>query len=450
MTQSIDRRNFLGLVLAAPALSRTCTAIGQPDGEPESPLIGPRERIVFFGDSITQGGSYVAYLEALTRLRFPNSAIEIHNHGISSETISGTSEPDHDPRRPWAHERFARDVADWHPTLLVSCFGMNDGNYHPFDEDRFARYREGINRLLERASREAGVRRTILCTPPPFDAYQRKNGDPKATHYGYKYPAVDYDATLSRYAQWLLTLRDNGQTVVDLHGPMNRHLAQRRKARVSFTLMPDGVHPDATGHAVMAINLARQIGLTGPRSTIAIAGNLESAKVNSGMITGSNRTDGGLEVELAMPARWRFSVGVDADSMALENVAEAFDAIRITLERPQEGMFEVTWTEGPETAPIARQASGRELAEGIRLVPAETSNAPAAQAGERLAQAVMKHRQAAAAAWRGRAMKLPKDAEARGPQLEELATEAAAAAELSKLAGTRVPGARLKIRRLPT
>lgn len=450
MTRTIDRRNFLGLVLAAPALSRTGIARGKAERKPGSPLIGPRERIVFFGDSITQGGSYVAYLETLLRLRFPASAIEIHNHGISSETISGTSEPDHDPRRPWAHERFARDVADWHPTILMSCFGMNDGNYHPFDEDRFDRYREGIRRLIERAGKEAGVRRTIFCTPPPFDAYQRKNGDPKATHYGYKYPAVEYDATLGRYAQWLLTLRENGQTVVDLHGPMNRHLAQRRKDRVSFTLMPDAVHPDATGHAVMAITIARQIGLTGPRSTITIAGNLESAKVDSGTISGSNRTDGVLELELAVPARWRFGDGVDAESMALENVAEAFDAIRVTLEKPLEVMFEVTWTEGPEVAPIVRRASGRELAEGIRLVPAEASKSPAAQSGERLALAVMKHRQAAAAAWRGRAMKVPRDAEARGPQLEELATEAAAAAELSKLAASHIPGARLKIRRLPT
>jgi len=61
----------------------------------------------------------------------------------------------------------------------------------------------------------------------------------------------------------------------------------------------------------------------------------------------------------------------------------------------------------------------------------------------------MKHRQAASANWRNRAMKLPKDAEERGPQLEEIATEAAAAAELSKLAAAAVPGALLKIRRLP-
>jgi lysophospholipase L1-like esterase len=450
MTLPIDRRNFLRALAVSPALARFGESVSRAESGETKPLFGPRERIVFFGDSITQGGSYVAYLETLLRLRFPQSSLEIHNHGISSETISGTSEPDHDPRRPWAHERFTRDVADWHPTILLSCFGMNDGNYHPFEEDRFAKYREGIQRLIDRAKNEAGARQTILCTPPPFDPYQRKNGDPKATHYGYKYAAVNYDETLGRYAQWLLTLREQGQAVADLHGPMNRHLAERRKKRVSFTLMPDAVHPDATGHAVMAITLAKQIGLTGPRATISIAPDLASAKVDRGTIIATNSQENSLELDLSLPACWRFGASVDPESLELENASEAFDAIRIVLEKPLDGMFEITFSEGPDAAPYFRKANGRELSEGIRIVPSADGNSPASQAGKRIAEAVMKHRQSAAAQWRGRAMKLPKDAEARGPQLEELATEAAAAAELSKLAGTLVPGARLKIRRLPT
>ncbi|MBI1322942.1 hypothetical protein GC170_07125 [bacterium] len=445
----MNRRNLIRSLAAAPAL-RTLVSPAIHAGETSSqPLIGPRERIVFFGDSITQGGAYVAHLETLLRLRFPASAIEIHNHGISSETISGTSEPDHDPRRPWAHERFARDVAEWHPTLLFSCFGMNDGNYHPFEEDRFSKYVEGVNRLIERAKGEARVQRLILCTPPPFDPYQRKNGDPKAVHYGYKYPAVNYDDTLGRYAQWLLSLREQGQTVADLHGPMNRHLAKRREQRVSFTLMPDAVHPDATGHAVMAIVLAGQIGLTGPRATISIDGNLEAARIDRGSVVDSKKLDQVLELALALPVPWRFGAGVDQESIHLESVADRFDAISIRLETPPESIFELTFQADSNAEPVVRKVSGLELSRGISVIMPENPGSASFQAGEKLAEAVMKHRQSASAQWRGRAMKLPKDAEERGPQLEELATEAAAAAELSKLAATPVPGARLKIRRLP-
>jgi len=446
---TLNRRNLLRSLAAASALRAIESARIEADEVSTRPLIGDRERIVFFGDSITQGGSYVAHLETLLRLRFPTSAIEIHNHGISSETISGTSEPDHDPRRPWAHERFARDVADWHPTMLFSCFGMNDGNYHLFEEARFAKYVEGVNRLIDRAKTEAGAQRLILCTPPPFDPYQRKNGDPKAVHYGYKYPAVNYDETLGRYAQWLLTLRDRGQTVADLHGPMNRHLARRREKRVSFTLMPDAVHPDATGHAVMAIVLAGQIGLAGPRSTVTIAGDLESARIDRGSVSDSKKRDQGLELALALPAPWRFGAGVDQESIDLESVSERFDSLSIRIDRPLEGRFEVTIQADPKSDTVVRQESGQELFRGIFVDPLDKPGSAAFEAGEKLAEAVMKHRQAASANWRNRAMKLPKDAEERGPQLEEIATEAAAAAELSKLAAAAVPGALLKIRRLP-
>lgn len=446
---TFNRRNLLRSLAATPALRMLGSAATHAGYATHQPLIGPRERIVFFGDSITQGGSYVAQLETLLRLRFPSSAIEIHNHGISSETISGTSEPDHDPRRPWAHERFTRDVADWHPTMLFSCFGMNDGNYHPFEEARFAKYVEGVKRLIDRAKSEARVSRLILCTPPPFDPYQRKNGDPKAVHYGYKYPAINYDDTLGRYAQWLLSLREPGLTLADLHGPINRHMTKRREQRVSFTLMPDAVHPDATGHAVMAITLANQIGLTGPRATVTIAGNFESARIDRGCIADTKTLDHGLELTLALPAPWRFGTGVDQESIDLERVAERFDAVSIQLERPLEGMFEVKFSADSKNEPITRTVSGQELARGIDVVSPDEPGSAAFEAGEKLAEAVMKHRQSSSAQWRGRAMKLPKGAEERGPQLEELATEAAAAAELSKLAATPVPGARLKIQRLP-
>lgn len=446
---NVSRRHFLrhAVLVSAGSFQRSSFPgrTSAADSELRQPLLGNRERIVFFGDSITQGGSYVAYLETLMRIRFPKSSLEIHNHGISSETISGTSEPDHDPRRPWAHERFARDVADWHPTLLFSCFGMNDGNYHPFDENRFSKYREGILRLIDRAKNEAGARRLILCTPPPFDAYQRKNGDPKAIHYGYKYPATNYDETLHRYSQWLLTLREKNETVIDLHGPMNRHLAARRKGKVSFTLMPDAVHPDSTGHAVMAIVMARQIGLPGPRDTATIAAGFAGVVADRGTISITEKTAEGLAFEWNVPPAWAFGGGVDAESLALENFDSTFNSLSIRLDDPAEGEYELSALSQPGEKPVVRCVSGAELSKGVSIDPLESATSPARVASEALAEAVSKHRHAASAAWRNRAMKLPRAAEDRGPQLEELAMEAAAAAALSAQAGMLVPGPLLKI-----
>lgn len=388
-----------------------------------------RERVVFLGDSITQGGQYVAYLETLMRLRSPGKSFEVHNHGISSETISGTSEPDHDPRRPWAHERFSRDVADWRPTLVFSCFGMNDGNYHPFDQERFEKYQAGIHRLIERVEKEAGTKRLIISTPPPFDAYQRGNGDKKAQFYGYKYPAINYDETLGRYSDWLLTLKDKGQTVIDLHGPINRHLSDRRKQRVSFTLMPDAVHPNSTGHAVMAITMAKALGLNTSRDELMIDGQFKTPLAAKHGQAELQSGDSNQAVILwKVPAAWSFGADVDQESLALEGLDAQFNRLMLKMQSPKPGMYRLEIQDGLKS-PVIKTVSSEELAKGVNVDPVDRS------AGQALSEAVMKHRQAASNEWRNRAMKLPRNDERRGPQLEELALEAEAAAKLSAQAG---------------
>ena len=72
--------------------------------------------MVFFGDSITQSGGYVADIEVFLLTRFHDRTFSVFNHGRSSETISGTSELDHHPRRPDAHLRFTRDAVHPGPT----------------------------------------------------------------------------------------------------------------------------------------------------------------------------------------------------------------------------------------------------------------------------------------------------------------------------------------------
>jgi hypothetical protein len=65
---------------------------------------------------------------------------------------------------------------------------------------------------------------------------------------------------LDRYSDWLLARRAEGWTVVDLHGPMNRHLAERRQQEPTYQLAGDGVHPNETGHWLMALPLILQFG----------------------------------------------------------------------------------------------------------------------------------------------------------------------------------------------
>lgn len=286
------------------------------------------QRVIFLGDSITQAGTYVHLIETFVHTRYPDRVVEIINHGISSETISGTSEIDHNPRRPDAQNRFARDVAAWKPDVLVACFGMNDGNYHPFDQPRFAAYQAGVRRLIQRTRDEAGAS-LVLLTPPPFDAYRRKAGDPEAKYFGYKYPALDYDTTLSRYSDWLLTLQREQIPVVDLHSAINRHVTERRRTVVSFHVSPDAIHPNITGHWLMAQQVLSAWNAASEVANVR----LDSLKLEviSGDVDRFSRSASGLRFRWKSRLPMPFDAAIDRESLAVDRSFDRFNQYRLVV-----------------------------------------------------------------------------------------------------------------------
>ena len=210
------------------------------------------KRIVFLGDSITYSGQYVDAFETFLFLRFPARQFEVINVGLPSETVSGLSEDGHaDGKfpRPDLHERLDRVLAKTKPNLIFACYGMNDGIYLPLEEGRFAKFRDGIERL--RAKAQAAGAQIIHLTPPSFHALAARNkpgadGKPPAKSLG------GYNEVLDRYAAWLLEQRARGWRVIDIHGPMNAFIEEQRKTNPDFVFANDGVHANAAGHALMA------------------------------------------------------------------------------------------------------------------------------------------------------------------------------------------------------
>src|SRR5690606_32378237 len=68
----------------------------------------------------------------------------------------------------------------------------------------------------------------------------------------------------ARYAEWLLSRRADGWEVVDVHGPMGRHLEEHRKLDPAYRLAGDGVHVNAAGHWLIARSVLGHWGLLGP------------------------------------------------------------------------------------------------------------------------------------------------------------------------------------------
>jgi len=218
-------------------------------------------RIVFLGDSITYSGEYVETIEMFLRTRFPESRPQFINLGLPSETVSGLSEPGHAGGafpRPDLHERLERVLDKAKPDLIVACYGMNDGIYHPFSQERFQKFQEGIRRLRERAA--AAGSKVVHVTPPTFDPIPLQGRTLPAGLPEYRSPFEGYNEVLDRYSEWLINQRGQGWEVVDAHGPMTRFLAERRRGDPNFLLARDGVHANAQGHWLIAREILRYLG----------------------------------------------------------------------------------------------------------------------------------------------------------------------------------------------
>jgi lysophospholipase L1-like esterase len=233
---------FLLSVACATAASSVAAA-GTP-----ADLLKNSKRVVFLGDSITAAGRYVGDFDAWLEMQRLGSKPVVIDAGLPSETVSGLSEEGHaDGKfpRPDLHERLDRVLTLTKPDLVIACYGINCGIYMPFDEQRFARYRHGVERLKQAVER-AGAK-FVFVTPPFYDDQQSPR-------------PFSYNEVLDRYSDWLLEQRKAGWTVIDLHGPMTREVARRRKGDPQFTFQPDGVHPNDAGHWFIAQQLIRSFG----------------------------------------------------------------------------------------------------------------------------------------------------------------------------------------------
>ena len=226
------------------------------------PALASAKRIVFLGDSITYAGGYVDFVEAVLRTRVPAWRGEVLDLGLSSETVSGLSEDGHAGGkfpRPDLHERLSRVLAQTKPDVVIACYGMNDGIYFPFSEERFAAFRDGLTRLHEAV---LAARATIIhVTPPVFDPQPIAAKVLPAGRLSYPQPYGGYNEVLDRYTAWLLAQRTQGWQVIDAHGPMAATLAQLRASDPKFSFSSDGVHPNTLGHAVIARALLEAWGL---------------------------------------------------------------------------------------------------------------------------------------------------------------------------------------------
>jgi lysophospholipase L1-like esterase len=178
-----------------------------------APPAAGEDRVVFMGDSITQGWK----IEGPDGY-FPGKPYI--NRGISGQTT------------PQMVLRFRQDVIDLRPKVVVILAGINDiaGNTGPETLDQI----EGnLTSMAELAT--ANHIRVVLCSVmPAFDFPWRPGLTPAPK-------VVALNAWIGSYAA------EHGHIYVDYHAAM-----KDERDGLPAALSRDGVHPTAAGYAIMA------------------------------------------------------------------------------------------------------------------------------------------------------------------------------------------------------
>ncbi len=252
----MNRPFLIAMILLMPSVSLVAEetkAVATASAPLQGAAVLSGKRVMVLGDSVTQDGRYLSFVEYYLQKQNPTLPFDVVNAGLASETTSGLTEEGHPGPRPCIHDRLDRALADVKPQLVIACYGMNDGIYKPLSEDRQKAFQDGVTRLVQKC--HAAGAEVVLITPPAFDV-DCQGGIAKS--------GFDYNTVLDVYAAWELKTRPGGATVIDLHVPMSAMVKPARTANHPLHNPGDGVHPAEMGHFVMADAILKGMGIPSP------------------------------------------------------------------------------------------------------------------------------------------------------------------------------------------
>ncbi len=195
------------------------------------------DRVVFYGDSITDQRLYTTYVETYVVTRFPSMKVSFVHSGWGGDRVTGGGGGPID-------RRLERDVFAFKPTVVTVMLGMNDASYQPFKQPIFDVYSKGYQHLVQSLkSNLPGVRITLIL-PSPFDDVTRK-----------PFFEGGYNDVLIRYGEFVRSLaQKEGTTVADLNRSVVAALkkANAMDPTLAQQLIFDRVHPGPAGQLLMA------------------------------------------------------------------------------------------------------------------------------------------------------------------------------------------------------
>jgi lysophospholipase L1-like esterase len=209
------------------------------------------DRIVFVGNSITDGGHYHSYIWLYYMTRFPDRRITCLNAGIGGDVIGQIN------------DRFEDDVLSKKPTVLTLTWGMNDTGYFEWYrsdgkdtmQKRIQRSYNNYGIVEDKLKKRSDIKK-IFIGGSPYDETSKFNDK---NIYPGKTQALNEVVAFQEQAA-----KKNGWPFVDFYHPMMTINQREQQQDSTFSLTPsDRIHPDNDGHMVMAYLFLKAQGLAG-------------------------------------------------------------------------------------------------------------------------------------------------------------------------------------------
>lgn len=341
-----------------PAQTPSCKELMLKDGD----------KLAICGDSITEQKMYSRIIETYLTVCVPQLHVTVRQFGWSGE------------KAPGFLARMENDVLRFGPTIATTCYGMNDHNYQPYEEEYAKTYRDASRAVIE-TFKKHGVR-VIQGSPGTV-------GKMPAWVQRAKGTVEDLNHSLARFRDVGVDLAKEEQVgFADVFCPMlvGGFEAKQRYGGDYMIAGKDGVHPGWAGHLVMAYAFLKAMGLDGRIGTITLNMADGKATVSEGHRVLAAES-GRVEIE---SSRYPFCAtgpanddGSIRSGMALVPFNDRLNRFILVVQNAPAGRYSVTWGDAAKTY------TADELAKGVNLA-ADFEVNPFSEAFKRVDEAVAK------------------------------------------------------------
>jgi lysophospholipase L1-like esterase len=295
------------------------------------------DRVVLYGDSITDQRLYSTFVEEYVLTRFPAWKVQWTQSGVGGDKVSGGAAGPIDLR-------IQRDILPYKPTLVTIMLGMNDGYYRPPNAAVQKTYQDGYRSMVDTILNGVpGVKLTLL-GPSPYD---------DITH-----PTERINEVMQAYSQFDRNEADRTrQSFVDLNAPVVEVLQKVKAAHpdLASRLIPDRIHPGEGVHWVMAATILKAWHAPSLISSVTVdAHGATATDVQNASVTDVKRdkkTDEiqWTEIENALPLPLPLAATDPVSDAALEagNVEAALDQETLTITGLAAGSYALTIDDQP-------------------------------------------------------------------------------------------------------